>query len=130
MLDIAQRGLFELMQATKENYGIGKTLKRNEMMNEFRENELNRIMRAGENVDPTVAKTFWRAVKYGDVPKVRMMVANGFQGIDMLDAKGETALVHAVRNGHVDFAECLLELAKAPANRGKGTRSHRRESQF
>jgi hypothetical protein len=114
MLDIAQRGLFKLTQATKENYGLGKTLRRNEMMNEFRSNELDRIVRAGQNIDPTVTKTFWRAVKYGDVPKVKMMVANGFEGIDMLDAKGESGLVHAVRNRHVDFAECLLELGAFP----------------
>ena len=114
MLDIAQRGLFELTLATKENYGMGKTLRQNEMMNEFRSKELDRIVRAGQNIDPTVAKTFWRAVKYGDVPKVRSMVANGFEGIDMLDAKGESALVHAARNKYVDFAECLLELGAFP----------------
>ena len=78
MLEIAQRDLFALTQATKENYGMGKTLSKNEMMNEFRKNELERIVRAGSNIDPTVTKTFWRAVKYGDVAKVRSMVANGF----------------------------------------------------
>lgn len=114
MLDIAQRGLFKLTQATKENYGLGKTMRRNEMMNNFRSTELDRIVRSGNSIDATVSKTFWRAVKYGDSSKVKMMVANGFDGIDMLDDKGESGLVHAVRNRHVDFAECLLELGAFP----------------
>ena len=110
ILAIAQKGLFELTQATKENYGLGKVQKRNELVNEFRLNELNRIVRAGSNIDKKTAYMFWKCVKYGDVPKLRSMVANGFEGLDMLDKNGESAVVHAVRNKHTDFAEALLEL--------------------
>lgn len=110
IMAIAQKGLFELTQATKENYGLGKIIKRNELLTEFRQNELDRIVRAGSNINKKMAKMFWKCVKYGDVPKIQSMVANGFEGIDMLDKNGESAVVHAVRNKHTDFAETLLEL--------------------
>jgi len=110
LLAIAQKGLFELTQATKENYGMGKIIKRNALLTEFRQNELDRIIRAGSSIDKKTAYTFWKCVKYGDVPKIQSMVANGFEGIDMLDKNGESAVVHAVRNKHDDFCEALLEL--------------------
>ena len=110
LMAIAEKGLFELTQATKENYGLGKILKRNELLTEFRQNELDRIIRAGSNIDKKTAYLFWKTVKYGDVPKIQSMVANGFEGLDMLDKQGESAVVHAVRNKHLDFAETLLEL--------------------
>ena len=110
ILAIAQQGLFELTQATKENYGMGKIIKRNELLTEFRQNELTRIIRAGSNIDKKTAYKFWKCVKYGDAPKIQSMVANGFEGLDMLDENGESAVVHAVRNKHTDFAETLLEL--------------------
>jgi hypothetical protein len=110
MLAIAQKGLFGLTQAMKENYGLGKIIKRNELLTEFRQNELDRIIRAGSNIDKKTAYLFWKTVKYGDVPKIQSMCANGFEGIDMLDKNGESAVVHAVRNRHIDFAEVLLEL--------------------
>lgn len=61
----------------------------------------------------------WYAAQYGDIDRVRALLAAGTP-VDKLDSAGYTALHYAARNGH---EEIVSELLRAGANINCATRA-------
>jgi ankyrin repeat protein len=77
-----------------------------------------------DEMEQVGASPLWEAIKSDNLARVKTIFAGGtIKNIDMQNAKGETPLTVAVRNGHFEITKFLIQKGAKLGAAGKGSKS-------